>query len=82
MDDCQARAMQNLTKRHEDAIRENAERIQEAIGYLMTRLDSGHPVSHFAAGIAVAAQDIVRCLAVLDALSEATDILATKENDR
>ena len=76
MDDGQARAMQNL----EDAIRENAERIQQLIGYVMTRLDDGLPVSHFAASIAGDAQDIVRCLAVLDALSEATDILAPKED--
>ena len=79
MDDWQARAMQDLTKRHEDAIRENAERIQQLIGYVMTRLDDGHPVSHFAEGIAVAAQDIVRRRTVLDALTEATDILAPKE---
>lgn len=81
MDDWQARAMQNLTKRHEDAVRENAERIQEHIGFMMTRLDTpALPVAHFAAGIAASAQEIVRRCAVLDALTEATDILAPKED--
>jgi hypothetical protein len=81
MDDFQARAIGNLKKRHEDKIRQNAEHIQEYIGYVLARLDSGNvtSVTHHAVGIASDAQEIVIRLAALEAIAEATGILETTE---
>lgn len=82
MDDFQARALGNLRKRHEDKIRQNAEQIQEYIGYLLARLDSGNvtSVSHQARGIASDAQEIVSRLAALEAVTEAAGILESTED--
>lgn len=77
MDNFQARALGNLRRRHEDKIRQNAEHIQEYIGYVLTRLDAGNvtSVTHHAVGIASDAQEIVTRLAALEAIAEAAGIL-------
>jgi len=82
VDDWQARAIQSVTKRHEEKVRQYAERIQEHIGYVLTRLDAGKAfsVGHYASGIASDAHEIVSRIAALEALGEATGILSTTEN--
>lgn len=81
MDDFHERQLRNLRDRHERKIREAAEGIQEYIGYVLTRLDSGHPesVDYYAAGIAAEAHDIVRRLAALEAMADAVGILETTD---
>jgi hypothetical protein len=70
--DFEARATASLIKRHEDLIRENAERIREHIGYAISRIDSGHAASVelYARDIARDAQEIVSRVAALDAISD------------
>jgi hypothetical protein len=79
MDDFQARALGNLRKRHEDKIRQDAERIRDYIGYVLARLYSGSATSasHHAQGIASDAQEIVKRLAALEAIEEAAGVLDT-----
>jgi hypothetical protein len=82
MDDWQTRALGNLRKRHEDKIRQDAERIQEYIGYVLARIDGGNvtSVTHHARGIASDAQEIVSRLAALEAIGETVGILGTRED--
>lgn len=79
MDDFQARALGNLSKRHEDKIRENAKRIQEHIGYALQRIDAGRAdaTGLYARDIAASAQEIVSRVAALEAIGEAVGILET-----
>lgn len=82
MDDFQTRALRNLKKRHEDKIRQHAERIREYTGYVLARLDSGDatPVTHYARDIASDAQEIVSRLVALEAIAEAAGILETSDD--
>ena len=79
MDDFQARALGSLTKRHEDKIRENAERIREHTGYVLQRIDAGRAdsVSLYARDIATSAQEIVSRVAALEAIGEAAGIFSS-----
>jgi hypothetical protein len=82
MDDFQARALKNLKERHESQIRENAERIQEHIGYVLKRLDAGRSdyVGLYAEDIEASARRIVSRVAALEAITEAVGILETTES--
>ena len=70
------RALRNLRERHETAIRQNAERIQEHIGYVLKRLDGGNvtSVSHYANGIAADAREIVNRLSALEGMADVKGI--------
>lgn len=70
------RALNSICERHETAIRQNADRIQEHIGYVLKRLDGNHvsSVSHYANGIAADAREIVEHLAALESLAEVKGI--------
>jgi hypothetical protein len=72
MDDFQKRMLTNLTRRHEDKIRQHAERIKEYTGYLLARLDDGNVAagSHYAQDIASDGQEIVARFAALEAITE------------
>jgi hypothetical protein len=76
MDKLQERQLANLRKRHEDKIREAAERIQEHVGYVLARIEHGAAGStgHYAAGIAADAHEIVTRLAALDGAAETAGI--------
>jgi hypothetical protein len=86
MDDFHVRALKNLRERHETKIRQLAESIQQEIGYTLTRLDSGHKgsasIGHYAGSIATDAQEIVTRLAALEAMTDATEILETREEQK
>jgi hypothetical protein len=66
------RAHGNLVRRNEEKIRENAERIQEHIGYVLQRIAAGHVASTglYARDIAASAQEIVTRVAALEAVEE------------
>lgn len=92
MDKIQEHQLANLRKRHEDKIREAAERIQEHIGYVLARIERGAAEStgHYAAGIAADAHEIVSRLAALEGAAETAGVfdaycepspLAAKEGD-
>lgn len=82
MDDFQTRALKNLKGRHEDKIRQDAERIREYIGYVLARLDSGNvaSVAHYARDVASDAREIVPRLTALEAISEAVGIIETRDD--
>jgi len=83
MDDFQTRMIRNLKKRHEDQLRQNAERIQEHIGYVLQRLDNGQSTSvgHYARGIEADAHEIRARVSALTAIEEALGILDTDGSD-
>jgi hypothetical protein len=92
VDKLQERQLANLRKQREDKIRYLAERIQEHVGYMLTRIEQGNGGStgHYAAGIATDAHEIVACIAALDGAAETAGIfdaycepspLAAKEGD-
>jgi hypothetical protein len=85
VDDFQARALKNLKnlkERHESQIRENTERIQEHIGYVLKRLDAGRSdsVGLYAEDIEASARRIVSRVVALEAITDAIGILETTEN--
>jgi hypothetical protein len=81
MDTWQERQITSLRQRKAGAIREDAERIQEHIGYVLARLDKGRPdaVSEYAADITAAIGRLSRSAAALAALDEAREILAAED---
>jgi hypothetical protein len=76
MDELQARQLAILRKQREDKIRWAAERIQQHIGWVLSRIEGGSAgsVGHYAAGIAADAHEIVACIAALDAAAETAGI--------
>lgn len=76
MDKIQERQLANLRKRHEDKIREAAERIREHAGYVLARIERGSAgsVGHYAAGIAADAHEIVARIAALDGGAETAGV--------
>jgi hypothetical protein len=82
MDDFHARALKSLRERHENKIRQDAEEIQEYIGYVLARTDkgvSGALIGNYASTIAADAQEIVTRIAALEAMKDATGILETRD---
>lgn len=83
MDDFHARALKSRRERHENKIDQLAESIQEEIGYMLTRLNSGSygraSVGHYAHSIATDAQEIVTRLAALEAIGDAVSILEASD---
>ena len=81
MDDFHARALKNLRERHEGKIQENAQRIQEHIGYVLNRIESGRAetVGLYADDLAASVERIQSSVAALEALEEAVGILETRD---
>jgi hypothetical protein len=82
MDSFQTRALKNLRGRHAVGIREDAERIQEHVGYVLRRLDAGRPdsVGHYAEDLEAAARRILARVAALEAIGETVGILETGDD--
>lgn len=81
MDAWQERQITQLRDRHVKALRENAERIREHVGYVLARIDGGHPESAglYAQDIAAAAERMRLAVAAIETLDEALGILATAD---
>ena len=82
MDDFQKRAIGSHESRHRDKIRENAEQILEYAGYILRDLDNParrSVVSGYAGDVLDDAQAIVTRLAMLEAMSDVTGIMATED---
>lgn len=81
MDSFHTRAIGNIRAHHESRILENAQRIQEHIGYVLKRAEGGHAdaVGLYAEDIAASAERIRLSVAALETLKETTDILATSD---
>jgi len=83
MDDFHARALNSLRARHESLIRDQAERIQQHIGYVIKRLDAGRSdsVGMYAEDIEASARRIVARVTALEAVADAVGILETRAED-
>jgi hypothetical protein len=75
------RAITSLRERHEKQIREDAERIQEHIGYVLRRIgqDQTHSAGLYIADIAAAASRMGQHIAALEAIDEGLAILVTAD---
>lgn len=83
MDAFHERALNSLAQRHTNKILQLTESIRQEIGYIAQRLDSGpvaaSSVGHYAQSIATDAQEIVTRLAALEAITDTTAILETRD---
>lgn len=73
------RALANERNRHEEAIRATALRMQEQLGYLLKRLDKGHPLTGY--NVLQDAAEIERRIAALECFSEVTGIFGVQEQE-
>jgi hypothetical protein len=79
MDAWQERQITQLRDRNANALRENAERIREHVGYVLARIDGGHPEATglYAQDIAASAERMRLAVAAIETLDETLGILAT-----